>query len=228
MKTRLLLIATTLLCLAHSLPAQYLYKNQWLKKDDLVRTICEDLTEGECPDEALCKQGVENALLQVSENEAVLYYFEYPSMEEIAFFYVLKQRYQVRAIYVHDNLYARCYNAMLSAKLTQRHGSNFWSQVMFQADSLNQLGWGTGEIQLFIQCALPSELLVEDAEYIPQVLVRCVIDEQGRLRASTVVKGYNKVYDEAALELLRSIPKWKPVPMTIEIPVIFDKRNNCG
>ncbi|TJZ62965.1 energy transducer TonB [Sphingobacterium olei] len=63
-----------------------------------------------------------------------------------------------------------------------------------------------------------------------EVIVRFVVDKNGRTRDAEVVQGVHKVLDDAALDLINSLPQWTPgvldgknVDIKMELPLRFNR-----
>jgi protein TonB len=85
---------------------------------------------------------------------------------------------------------------------------------------------GKPGLSRFLQRNLVSPGMEEN--HSVQVLVRFVVDKEGKIAAAEIVKEGGKVYDEEVLRVIRKMPKWKParqhgnpVPMYFVLPVTF-------
>jgi len=63
---------------------------------------------------------------------------------------------------------------------------------------------------------------------VGKVYVRFAVTEKGKITNVSVLQGINPDYDEAAIELIRKMPLWKPaihngdsVRVWMTIPVVF-------
>lgn len=208
----------------------YFYKGISLNKNELLNEIYQDILDGNEAGQSDCEMGVNKAIEDNSTGKYNYYYFGYPTPDYTAYLWVLKNLYQVNTLQggETENIEKQCYNAVMGESLRARYGAGFWTNVAQKADSINNIGMTENEIWNFIACNLKM-IPSSEKSTTPLVMIRCVTDEFGNLKESSVYKSWQSEFDAEALRVIRSIPKWQPIAKAVVIPVVFDEKNkiNC-
>ena len=197
------------------------------KEAEMIAELCEQNPDDCYPD--ACREGISNALTDITNDNAKYYFFEHPSPDFTSYLWVLDNRYHIRPVFVEKMLTmeAQCYNNTLNQEMIKGYGPKFWTKVSQQADSLNNLGMTEAEMWKFIYCHL--NFLDKTGSQAPKVVVFCNIDEKGKMIESYIVKSFSPQYDAEALRVVAAIPRWKPIAQKLHIPIIFDTslRKDC-
>lgn len=207
--------------------AQYIYKQKAVSKEQLIERACNDLTDGDCTQPQVCESGVNQALADASAAQARYYYFSYPSPDYTSYLWVMQNVYRIKMVYggEKENLEQKCYNTVIGEQMQQKFGKNFWMDVAAKADSLNNLGLSEKEMNDYIYCHLQ---FLPSKSGIAKVVVGCKTSSSGALIESRVVQSFSAEHDAEALRVIRSLPRWKPISQTLQIPVIFDEKLRKG
>lgn len=208
----------------------YFYKGLYLEKNDLMNELYQDILDGEMENREMCDTGVEKALQDASIGAYQYYYFGYPTADFTAYLWVLKNIYAIKTTQGGEveNPENQCYNAIMGEKLREKFGGSFWTDVAQKADSINNMGMSEKEIWTFIACNLKVPPLMAGISS-PIVMIKCVTDDLGNLKESSILKSWEEDLDNEALRVVRMLPKWQPIAKTVVIPVVFDWNNkkNC-
>ncbi|MBX7242080.1 MAG: energy transducer TonB [Bacteroidia bacterium] len=204
----------------------FFYKGITLTREQLLAEIYQDILDGREEGQTICEAGINRAIEDASLGKYTYYYFGYPTPDYTAYLWVLKNMYNVQTVSGGDaeNIEKQCYNAVIGESLRERYGQSFWTDVAQKADSINNSGMSENEVWNFIACNLRLIPYAEGTT-TPLVMVKCVTDDAGNLKESSVYKSWQTDFDTEALRVIRSIPKWQPIAKTVVIPVVFDENN---
>jgi len=68
-----------------------------------------------------------------------------------------------------------------------------------------------------------------DDDIIVTIYIQCIVEKNGKLTNFKVIRGLDEIYDKASIDILKSMPLWKPgmikekiVRTQITIPVKWD------
>jgi len=100
--------------------------------------------------------------------------------------------------------------------------------IMLYAEQMPEFPGGYEELNRYIIQNLDVPEAKPERNQIGKVYVRFAVTEKGKITNVSVLQGINPDYDEAAIELIRKMPLWKPaihngdsVRVWMTIPVVF-------
>ena len=118
-----------------------------------------------------------------------------------------------------------CYRQTMNSKIKEKFGEDIFERITHQLDSLYAIGLGDknpkfkgGEKELlkYIYCNIPDDLLSENGEDIPIIIVQISIDETGKVinqgikHKNKFAKKANERYDKKTAEIINNMPDWIP------------------
>jgi len=100
--------------------------------------------------------------------------------------------------------------------------------IMLYAEQMPEFPGGYEELNRYIIQNLDVPEAKPKRNQVGKVYVRFAVTEKGKITNVSVLQGINPAYDEAAIELIRKMPLWKPaihngdsVRVWMTIPVVF-------
>lgn len=139
-----------------------------------------------------------------------------------------------------------CYNQIMIEKIKAKFGEDIFETITNQLDSLYEIGLGDrnaafkgGEKELlkYIYCNIDDNLLSENSDEIPRIIVQISIDEKGKvmnegIRHKNKFAKTNDSYEAETNEIINNMPDWIPaienkktVPFkAYNLPIIFGKK----
>ena len=87
---------------------------------------------------------------------------------------------------------------------------------------------GTEALLSFIKDNLKSPQKAIDEQTEGRVIIRFVVNSNGEISDPTILKGINKNLDQAAIDVINKLPRWKPgqqdgqpVSVRFTLPIVF-------
>ena len=96
------------------------------------------------------------------------------------------------------------------------------------AEIMPEFPGGTEALLSFIKDNLEYPQKAIDGQTEGRVIIRFVVNSNGEISDPTILKGINKNLDQAAIDVINKLPRWKPgqqdgqpVSVRFTLPIVF-------
>jgi len=111
-----------------------------------------------------------------------------------------------------------CYNLYMGYSIKKKYGKNIFEKIAKKTDSLYKVGLGDkaaeyrggiSAMHKFIYTNL-NFFDIKNRDKKPTVHLRFTVDTSGNLQNIKVIRGYSTIFDNEAIRIVKSMPKWNP------------------
>lgn len=201
-----------------------------------------------------CEEGKVQAEKDISKDSLGLYFYGLPKPRFNTWVRLIRTEYDLQMKGGGDIIEVKgaCYNEVMHEEIKRKFGKDAFDRIESKVDSLYRIGQGDREpeftgrdsaLMKYIYCGLEEELLSDDEDMTPLIVIQFSIDKEGNIRNPEIMfenesaKSDSK-YKNKAIELINRMPKWIPGVENTEtkefrysLPIKFGigvKKENCG
>jgi hypothetical protein len=201
-----------------------------------------------------CEQGKIDAEIDIKKNNLGLYFYGHPNPRFNTWLRLISEEYKLSIKGGGDIVEEKgeCYNQVMNEKIKEKFGKDAFERVEIKLDSLYEIGLGDREpifeggdskLMNYLYCNLDNELISNNEEEIPIIVVQILIDKEGVVHKQKILfknkfaKSDNK-YEKNVIQIIDNMPNWIPgienkkrIDFRYNLPIKFGqkiKKEHCG